>query len=270
VSGRLDRCFANARSRGRKVLIPFITAGDPAPVWTVSLMHALVEGGADIVELGVPFSDPMADGPVIQASSERAVRRGVDLSMILGWVEAFRVDDDETPVVLMGYMNPFERFGYARLAAETSKAGVDGLLLVDCPPEEMTTLQESLDEHGVYCIRLVAPTTTDERLQAIAGSARGFIYYVSFKGITGAGRLDVGALSRPLERVRQASDLPVAVGFGIKDAQSACAVAAHADAVVIGSALVERLAGQESEDRARACALEFMGPIRAALDAPRR
>lgn len=266
MSNRIDRLFASAREDGRKLLIPFMTAGDPQPGWTVPLMHALVGAGADIIELGVPFSDPMADGPVIQASSERAVEKGVDLAQILSWVREFRTTDGETPVVLMGYMNPFERFGYESLAADTAEAGVDGLLMVDCPPEEMTGLQESLDRNGVYSIRLVAPTTTDERLAAIVASARGFIYYVSFKGTTGAGRLDTGALQEPLQRIRQASDLPVAVGFGIKDARSACAVAANSDGVVIGSALVEKLAGSAGIEEAREIASEFLHPIREALD----
>lgn len=266
MSRRIDDCFSSARSERRKVLIPFITAGDPDPGWTVPLMHALVAGGADIIELGVPFSDPMADGPVIQASSERAVARGVDLAQILGWVREFRRSNQETPVVLMGYMNPFERFGYESLARETAEAGVDGLLMVDCPPEEMSGLQDSLEQHGVYSIRLVAPTTTDERLEAIAASARGFIYYVSFKGTTGAGRLDTDSLSGPVERIRQNSDLPVAVGFGIKDAESAGAVAACADAVVIGSALVERLAAKAGLEDACDGAVEFIRPIRQALD----
>lgn len=248
------------------MLIPFITAGDPKPAWTVQLMHQLVSGGADLIELGVPFSDPMADGPVIQASSARAVAKGVDLKQILGWVRRFRRTDSYTPVVLMGYMNPFERYGYASLAKDSSNAGVDGLLLVDCPPEEMNSLQTSLDEFGVYSIRLVAPTTTERRLQGIVRSAQGFIYYVSFKGTTGAQRLDADTLSVPLAQIRANTTLPVAVGFGIKDAKSAVAVAQTADAVVIGSALVEQLAACEDSVTACACAKRFIASIRQSLD----
>ena len=266
MTQRIDRCFKVARDRGRKVLIPFITAGDPDPSWTVRLMHHLVAGGADLLELGIPFSDPMADGPVIQASSERAVERGINLGQVLHWVKEFRLTDAVTPVVLMGYMNPFERFGYSALASEAASAGVDGLLLVDCPPEEMTELQNSLDKNGVHSIRLVAPTTTEERLSMIAASAHGFIYYVSFKGTTGAGRLNTGALSGPLSKIRAHSSLPVAVGFGIKDAESAAAVAQYADAVVIGSALVEQLAACSDAEQAFDCAESFVASIRKSLD----
>ncbi len=266
MSGRIDRCFATAREAGRKVLIPFMTAGDPDPDLTVPLMHALVEGGADLIELGVPFSDPMADGPVIQAASERALDKGVDLARVFGWVREFRRDNEVCPVVLMGYMNPIERFGYPALAASASEAGVDGLLLVDCPPEEMQDLQESLDTAGIHCIRLVAPTTTTDRLRTILDSAGGFVYYVSFKGITGAGHLDAGALAGPVGEIRARSDLPVAVGFGIKDAGSAVAVAGHADAVVIGSALVGLLAGATGAGEAQGAARDFVASIRQSLD----
>ncbi len=229
-------------------------------------MHGLVSGGADILELGIPFSDPMAEGPVIQASSERAVQKGVDLVQVLSWVLEFRQVDQDTPVVLMGYLNPFERFGYASLAREAAVSGVDGLLLVDCPPEEMPALQNSLDEHDVYSIRLIAPTTTEQRLQAIASGARGFIYYVSFKGTTGADRLDTDALAGPIQRIKQYSPLPVAVGFGIKDAASASVVAQYADAVVIGSALVAQLADCEDLKEACRCSEKFVSSVRKALD----
>jgi len=267
VTQRIDRCFTSAGADGKTVLIPFITAGDPRPSWTVSLMHALVDAGANLLELGIPFSDPMADGPVIQASSERAVEKGVNLKTVLGWVRQFRNKDPDTPVVLMGYLNPFERFGYESLARETAGAGVDGLLLVDCPPEEMQELQKSLDEHHVYSIRLVAPTTTENRLQDIVHDACGFIYYVSFKGITGAGRLDTGALAAPIQLIRENCALPVAVGFGITDAQSAVAVARNADAVVIGSALVAQLNECNELEEAVACAHQFISSVRKALDA---
>ena len=266
MSNRIDRCFARAREAGSKVLIPFMTAGDPDPGWTVSLMHALVEGGADLIELGVPFSDPMADGPVIQAASERALGKGVDLAMVLGWVREFRENNTEVPVVLMGYLNPFERFGYTALARAANEAGVDGLLLVDCPPEEMQDLKQSLDDFDVYTIRLVAPTTTAQRLQTIVRSAGGFLYYVSFKGITGAGHLDAGSLADPIDRIRAASTLPVAVGFGIKDADSAVSVARYGDAVVIGSALVKSLAACGNTESATRAAFDFVASVRQSLD----
>ena len=266
MSNRQDACFRSASQAGRKVLIPFMTAGDPEPDWTVGLMHELVSGGADIIELGIPFSDPMADGPVIQASSERAVDKGVGLDQVFSWVAAFRESDNRTPVVLMGYLNPFERFGYDQLAGRAAVAGVDALLLVDCPPEEMPGLQGELDNHQVYSIRLVAPTTSEDRLQVIMPAARGFVYYVSFKGTTGAGRLEADAVAGPISRIRAHTELPVAVGFGIKDADSAVLVAEHADGVVIGSALVALLAECETLDGARSCAREFLSTVRSALD----
>jgi tryptophan synthase alpha chain len=266
VNHRIDRCFDEAAARGRKALIPFMTAGDPHPEWTVALMHALADSGADLIELGVPFSDPMADGPVIQAASERALGRGVDLQRVFGWVEEFREENAAVPIVLMGYLNPFERFGYERLAKAAGGAGVDGLLLVDCPPEEMRDLGTSLADRGIYSIRLVAPTTTLQRMRTIAESASGFLYYVSFKGITGASRLDTDALAEPLRQLRSVSDLPLAVGFGIGDADSALAVAAHADAVVIGSALVKRLGDCRCLADAETAAREFVAPLRESLD----
>lgn len=266
MTHRIDARFEQARAAQRKVLIPFMTAGDPHPDWTVPLMHSLVDGGADLIELGVPFSDPMADGPVIQAASERAIARGMNLHGVLDCVKEFRGTDIETPVVLMGYMNPVERFGFEALAAAAEDAGVDGLLLVDCPPEEMSGLQSSMQAHGLYSIRLVAPTTTEARLAAIADHAEGFIYYVSFKGITGAGRLETAALAAPVARIRAHTALPIAVGFGIKDAQSAAAVAVSADAVVIGSALVQALADAGDVAAAVRTARDFVAPIRQALD----
>lgn len=267
MSGRIERRFEAAKGQGRKVLIPFITAGDPEPDWTVDLMHSLVAAGADLLELGVPFSDPMADGPVIQASSERAIAKGVGLEQVLDWVREFRRQDNATPVVLMGYMNPFERFGVDGLAANAAEAGVDGLLTVDCPPEELGALGASLNAAGVAHIRLVAPTTTPDRLRLIAQGARGFIYYVSFKGTTGAGHLDAQAVREPLGQLREHTDLPVVVGFGINDAAAAAAVARHADGVVIGSALVQRLAECGDSVSALDAADGFLREIRAALDA---
>ena len=266
MSKRIDQCFQRARSRGQKVLIPFFTAGDPSLAVTVPLMHRLVEGGADLLELGIPFSDPMADGPVIQASSERAIERGVGLAQVLSWVRQFRERDPDTPVVLMGYMNPIERFGISQFTSAAAQAGVDGLLMVDCPPEELGGLQEALSEQDIDIIRLVAPTTSEARSRMITKNANGFIYYVSFKGTTGAGSLDSDSLEKPVSALRTLSNLPVVVGFGIKDSQSAKAVAAHADGVVIGSALVERLASADSDEQALDAALEFVAAIRSALD----
>jgi len=266
VSRRIDARFEALIGAGRKGVVPFITAGDPDPAWTVPIMHALVEGGADLIELGVPFSDPMADGPVIQVSSERAIARGVTLAGVLDMVRTFRRDDGVTPVVLMGYLNPVVRFGYDRLGREASEAGVDAFLLVDCPPEEAGALQNNLAAMDIDCIRLVAPTTTLERLERICRQARGFLYYVSFKGITGADRLDTRALAEPIRAIREKSGLPVAAGFGITGPESARATAEFADAVVIGSALVKLLADASGEAEACERARGFVASVRASLD----
>ena len=228
MSNRIDRRFEALAAAGKTALIPFITAGDPEPDWTVDLMHALVDAGSDLLELGVPFSDPAADGPVIQQASERAIARGVSLCTVLAAVKQFRKNDDATPVVLMGYLNPIERYGYDAFASDAAEAGVDGILLVDCPPEEMSLLRAGLDQNGIYPVCLVAPTTTEDRMEMIGRQASGYLYYVSFKGITGANRLDASALAAPLETLRRHSGLPLAVGFGIKDAESAAAVAEEA------------------------------------------
>jgi tryptophan synthase alpha chain len=266
VSNRIDRRFEALAASGRTALIPFVTAGYPEPQWTVGIMHALVGAGADVLELGVPFSDPTADGPVIQEASEHAIARGVDLGRVFAMVQQFREGDSETPVVLMGYMNPVERYGHAAFARDAAAAGVDGVLMVDCPPEEMGDLRTRFDEAGIQSICLVAPTTTETRMDSIAAQARGYIYYVSFKGITGANRLDAEALAAPLERLRRHSGLPLAVGFGIKGPESAAAVAGLAEGVVIGSALIEALAAVDSADAAGAAVSAFLAPIRAAMD----
>ena len=266
MSNRIDKRFESLGAEGKTALIPFITAGDPEPGWTVDVMHALVAAGSDLLELGVPFSDPAADGPVIQQASERAIEKGVSLAAVLGYVKQFREEDTATPVVLMGYLNPIERYGYERFAKDASTAGVDGILLVDCPPEEMALLRDSLDQNGIHPVFLVAPTTTEERMERIGRQSGGYIYYVSFKGITGANRLDAQSLVAPLETLHRHSGLPLAVGFGIKDAESASAVAAIADGVVIGSALVATLAGATSSQDAGERAKAFLAPIRAAMD----
>jgi len=263
---RIDARFAQLKSAGRTGLIPFVTAGDPAPEHAVALMHALVESGADLIELGVPFSDPMADGPVIQHASERAIAKGAGLADVLGWVAEFRRRDADTPVVLMGYLNPIEIHGYARFAEEAVQAGVDGVLLVDCPLEESAVLAP-LREAGLRQILLAAPTTAPDRLAKLCKAAEGFLYYVSFAGITGAARLSTTDIAARVADIRGHANAPVAVGFGVRDAQSAKAIAGFADAVVIGSALVERLAGAASAAEVAERVRDFLAPIRSALDA---
>ncbi|MBN8887782.1 MAG: tryptophan synthase subunit alpha [Rudaea sp.] len=263
---RIDRRFAELKSAGRTGLIPFITAGDPSPDSVVPLMHALVDAGADLIELGVPFSDPMADGPVIQHASERALAKGVGLAQILAWVGEFRSKDANTPIVLMGYLNPIEIHGYAKFAAEAVAAGVDGVLLVDCPLEESETIRPLADA-GLHRIFLAAPTTVDARLAALTAQASGFLYYVSFAGVTGANRLDLTPVHARVAAIKRlAPELPIAVGFGVRDAQSAVAIAEFADAVVIGSALVEHLVNSAPAAAVTDSARGFLAPIRQALD----
>ncbi len=244
---RIEKRFEALRAAGRKALVPYITAGDPAPEHTVPLMQALVAAGADLLELGVPFSDPMADGPVIQQACERALRHHTSLDDVLDMVRKFREQDDETPIVLMGYLNPIEVMGYREFARRAAEAGVDGALTVDMPPEEADDLVAELRAEGIDPIFLLAPTTTPERMDAIAEHGSGFLYYVSFKGVTGANRLDVAAVAEKLAEIRRHTDLPLGVGFGIRDPESAAAVAGVADAVVVGSALVKLIAEHEQE-----------------------
>ena len=264
-ANRIDARFAALRRAGRAGLVPFITAGDPSREATVPVMHALVAAGADIIELGVPFSDPMADGPVIQHASERALARRVGLSTVLGYVAEFRRDDQHTPVVLMGYLNPVEIFGAERFGASAAAAGVDGVLLVDSPPEESTTLRPILARHGLLQIALAAPTSSDARVGQLLQEGQGYLYYVSFAGVTGAASLDLAPLRDRLAPLR--GKLPIAVGFGVRDATSAAAIASFADAVVIGSALVSTLADATDPADAAARATAFLAPIRSALDA---
>ena len=239
---RIEGRFEQLAAQGRTALIPYIVAGDPGLEITVPLMHALVEQGADIIELGVPFSDPMSEGPVIQLGHERALANGTSLRDVVALVREFRRQDTETPVLLMGYANPVEHMGYAAFADAASDAGVDALLTVDIPPEEVAEVKAELHRVGMDNILLISPTTPDERIARIVEQASGFIYYVSLKGVTGAGHLDTEDVARHLARIRAHSRLPVAVGFGIKDADSAAAVASMADAVVVGSALIRRMA----------------------------
>ncbi len=264
---RIATRFERLRESNRKALIPFITAGDPLPDATVAVMHALVEAGADLIELGMPFSDPMADGPVIQHADERALRNKVGVADILGWVREFRGRDTTTPIVLMGYLNPVEIHGIERFGREAVDAGVDGVLVVDCPIEEDATL-ESLREAGLMRILLVAPTTSEARLARAVEAAEGYLYYVSFAGITGAAKLSATDTASRVADLRQRAKVPVAVGFGIKDANSARMVAGFADGVVIGSALVQALEGAPDADAAGRRAREFLAPVRAAIDSP--
>lgn len=264
---RIADTFAQLQARSRKALIPFVTAGDPSLEATVPVMHALVAAGADVIELGVPFSDPMADGPTIQRSSERALARGAGLGRVLAAVSEFRRDNRTTPVVLMGYLNPVEIHGAAAFAREAVAAGVDGVLLVDLPPEEAADTRALFDAAGLDLIVLASPTTTDARLPLLCDDARGYLYYVSFAGVTGADRLDVGAAGDRLRHIRARARVPVVAGFGIKDAASAAAMAADADGVVVGSALVAALAESADAEQAVRRAEAFLRPLRQALDA---
>lgn len=242
---RIAECFS--RLAGEKALIPFITAGDPNPALTVDLMHGLVQGGADIIELGVPFSDPMADGPVIQRASERALRHHVSLGQVLDLVATFRQENSGTPVVLMGYLNPLCAMGFSQFAARAKAAGVDGVLTVDCPPEEAEELTTALMAADLDPIFLVAPTTPASRLQQISRLARGYVYYVSLKGVTGAGHLDITDVTGKIAALREQLPLPIGVGFGIRDAETARALSKAADAIVVGSRLVQEIEAAEPQ-----------------------
>lgn len=265
---RIDARFAALKEAGRKALIPFFTAGDPSLEATVPVMHALVTAGADVIELGVPFSDPMADGPTIQRSSERALWRGAGMSYVLDAVRTFRARDDATPVVLMGYLNPIDIRGADTFARQAAAAGVDGVLMVDLPPEEAGDFRVAFDAAGIALVLLASPTTTDARIEALCAGAQGYLYYVSFAGVTGAAdRLDAAEASARLRTIRAASRAPVVAGFGIRDAASAAAMAVDADGVVVGSALVDALDGATSAEAAAARAQAFLAPLRAALDA---
>jgi tryptophan synthase alpha chain len=263
---RLQARFDALRASHRKALVPFVTAGDPSIEATVPVMHALAAAGADVLEIGIPFSDPMADGPVIQRSSERALARGVGLSRVLGLVREFRAGDDGTPVVLMGYLNPVEVRGAEAFARDAVAAGVDGVLLVDLSMEEADGYRAVFDAAGLALVPLAAPTTSPERLRLLAERARGYLYYVNLAGVTGAAALDVAAAGRRLDALRAAGGPPVVAGFGIRDAATAAAVAAHADGVVVGSALVAALADADSPAEAASRAGRFLAPLRAALD----
>ncbi len=266
---RIETTFQQLQAQGRKALIPYVTAGFPYADITPELLHAMVKAGCDVIELGVPFSDPMADGPVIQKAGEKALSFGIGLSQVLAMVSEFRQQDATTPVVLMGYANPVERYeikhGRHSFARDAAAAGVDGLLIVDYPPEECEEFAAQLKSHGLDLIFLLAPTSTDERMAQVGRIASGYVYYVSLKGVTGAGHLDTDAVEAMLPRIRQHVNTPVGVGFGIRDAATACAVGRSADAVVIGTRLIQ-LIENEPRERVAPVAAEFLGGIREALD----
>jgi tryptophan synthase alpha chain len=266
---RIDVTLKQRLSEGRKALIPYVMAGFPQADITPALMHGLVQAGADIIELGIPFSDPMADGPVIQKAGEAALRLGIGLGEVLAMVKAFRQQDRDTPVVLMGYANPMEcydlRHGKNAFVRDAAQAGVDGVLVVDYPPEECEEFAATLRAHQMDLIFLLAPTSTDARMDQVARVASGYVYYVSLKGVTGAGHLDTDAVEAMLPRIRQHVHIPVGVGFGIRDATTACAVGRVADAVVIGSRIIQLLEAAPPGG-AVAAAKDFLADIRQALD----
>lgn len=267
---RIEHTLSGLKAQGRKALIPFVTAGFPYADITPALMHGMVAGGADVIELGVPFSDPSADGPVIQKAGDRALAFGIGLVQIMAMVREFRQGNTTTPVVLMGYANPIERYdqkhGDGAFVREASSAGVDGVLVVDYPPEECEAFAATLRTHNMDLIFLLAPTSTDARMAQIARVASGYVYYVSLKGVTGAGTLDVGQVQAMLPRIRAHVSIPVGVGFGIRDAQTARAVSESADAVVIGSKIIQ-LIDAEPRERVVPVAQAFLSDIRQALDA---
>ena len=264
---RISLRFQELRRTGRKALIPYITAGDPRPELTVPTLHALVEAGADLIELGVPFSDPVADGPIIQKACERALAQGMTLRRVLELVREFRQTDTETPLILMGYLNPIERMGHQEFVAAARDAGVDGVLTVDLPPEEAAELVELLEVADIDPIFLLAPTSSTERIRRTARLARGYLYYVSLKGVTGSAALDVATVVDKLAAIRAHTDLPLGVGFGIKDPTTAAAVARVADAVVVGSALVAKMGELADEpERMRQEVTAQIAAMRQAMD----
>jgi tryptophan synthase alpha chain len=262
---KIQATFERLQAQGRKALIPFITAGDPDPALTVSLMHTLVEAGADIIELGVPFSDPMADGPTIQRASERALKQGVSLRQVLGMVANFRADDNQTPVVLMGYANPIEAMGVDEFAAAAFDAGVDGVLVVDYPPEESVDFAHAMRANALDPIFLLAPTSTATRISQVAALASGYVYYVSLKGVTGSASLDVAAVAARIPEIHAATGVPVGVGFGIRDPATAGAVARIADAVVVGSRIIEEIE-QSTADTVCARVHALVAALRRGMD----
>lgn len=264
---RLAAKFAELKASGRKALIPFITAGDPNPQFTVPMLHDMVAAGADVIELGIPFSDPMADGPVIQRASERALTHRTGLRKVLSMAMEFRKTDQTTPLVLMGYLNPIEIMGYEDFANAAQRADVDGVLTVDLPPEEAEHCVELLRDRGIDQIFLLAPNTNAARIQAMDKYGSGYLYYVSLKGVTGAGHIDLNDVEEKLALIRQNTQIPVGVGFGVKDAETAKAVASVADGVVVGSALISRIeANLENPEVARQEIIDLLKSMRQAMD----
>lgn len=262
---RIESTFSRLRETRKKALIPFVTAGDPHPNLATPLMHALVESGADVIELGVPFSDPMADGPVIQRSSERALKHRVGLARVLGFVAEFRKTNAKTPVVLMGYANPIERMGLARFAKNANEAGVDGVLVVDYPPEESGNFQDAMRGAGIDVIYLLSPTSSAQRIDLVCRAAQGYIYYVSLKGVTGAANLDTADVEAAIARIKAKTALPVGVGFGIRDGETAKRISGFADAVVIGSRIIQEMEAHPGREIEKVRAL--LTDIRKAMDA---
>jgi len=265
---RITTCLSALEKKGRKALVTYIVNGDPQPGVSLKAMHALVDSGADIIELGIPFSDPMAEGPVIQRGHERALEHNTSLSGTFELVKAFRERNQYTPIVLMGYANPVERMGYEDCASRAAAAGVDGFLTVDLPPEESESFTKILRDHGLESIFLLAPTSTEKRISDVAALAGGFIYYVSLKGVTGAGHLDVGSVEHHVNLIKNHTGLPVLVGFGIKDAASASAIGAKAEGVVVGSVLVSAMGKDSDRDADLICddLRDIVVPMREALD----
>jgi len=267
TSSRISAQFKQKLAEGKKLLIPYITVGDPTPETTVPLMHAMVESGADILELGVPFSDPMAEGPVIQRAMERALQANISLTDVLGMVSEFRKTDNSTPIVVMGYLNPIEVMGYSEFANAAASAGVDGVLTVDIPVEEADEYIKAFSNKGLDTIFLVAPTTNEQRIKLISEAGSGFIYYVSVKGVTGAGHLNTDEVAEKVEQIKQHAKIPVGVGFGIHDAQSAKQVATVADAIVVGSAIVKRIeANIGDSDKITTDVTDFIQSLRNGID----
>ena len=266
---RIKQCFDNLEKSGKKALIPYITAGDPSPDYTVALMNALVNAGADVIEIGMPFSDPMADGPVIQLACERSLAAGTSVKKVLQIITEFRQGNKETPIVLMGYLNPIEFFGYQAFSDSAKEAGVDGVLLVDLTPEEATDVVECFRENEIDLIYLLAPTTTPERAKKICDLASGYVYYVSVKGVTGSAELDVDSVKKHVDSLREITTLPIGVGFGIRDAKTAAAVSKCADGVIVGSVLVNAIAANKDHQKEYiADALEaILAPMRKEMDA---
>ncbi len=262
---RIQATLAALAAANKTALIPFITAGDPAPELTVPLMHALVAGGADIIELGVPFSDPMADGPTIQRASERALALGMTLAKVLACCAEFRQTNPDTPVVLMGYANPIERMGQAEFIAAAAAAGVDGVLVVDYPPEECEDFVHALRQQEIDAIFLLAPTSTEQRMRQVGALASGYVYYVSLKGVTGSAALNVTKVAEVMPKLREHVKVPIGVGFGIRDGETARALAEHADAVVIGSRIIEELENVARENAINSVQ-SFISGVRTALD----